>query len=163
MLLVEIQPGLMSAQEIDFELDTFDFDRDLGWSSRRTPLRSANPSALRTGASFRSTITMSPKKIDHCGRDQILSYVHRQCERLQDEIVAVTIDDQARKTVAFAPHHAAQLCIDVSPVPVFGRLLDAAPEKILIKILPSPRKTARNNLRFRIVNRATDQNDLCRP
>ena len=78
-------------------------------------------------------------------------------ERLQDEIVAVTIDDHARKTVAFAPHHAAQLCIDVSPVPVFGSLLDAAPEKILIKVLPSPRETARNNLRFRIVNRAPNQ------
>ena len=30
MLLIEIQPGLMSAQKIDFELHTFDFDRDLG-------------------------------------------------------------------------------------------------------------------------------------
>src|SRR6476620_9139639 len=93
----------------------------------------------------------------NCSRDQILSHIHRQRDRLLAEIVAVTIDDHARKTVAFAPHHAAQLWIDVSPVPVFGSLLDAAPEKILIKVLPSPRETARNNLRFRIVNGAPNQ------
>src|SRR6478735_9929213 len=93
----------------------------------------------------------------NCSRDQILSHIHRQRERLQDKIAAVTIDDHARKTVAFAPHHAAQLCIDVSPVPVFGSLLDAAPEKILIKVLPSSRETARDTLRFRIVNRAPNQ------
>src|SRR6478672_4572817 len=93
----------------------------------------------------------------NCSRDQILSHVHRQRERLQHEIVAVTIDDHAWKTVAFAPHHAAQLCIEVSPVPIFGSLLDAAPEKILIKVLPSSRETARNDLRFRIVNDAPNQ------
>jgi hypothetical protein len=38
-----------------------------------------------------------------------------------------------------------------------GRLLDPAPEKILIKILLPPRETARNNLRFRIVNGAPNQ------
>src|SRR5206468_10608331 len=46
---------------------------------------------------------------------------------------------------------------DVSPVPVFGSLRDAAPKEILIKALPSPRETPRNNLRFRIVNGAPDQ------
>jgi hypothetical protein len=56
---------------------------------------------------------------------------------LQYEIVAVTIDDHTRKTVAFAPHHAAQRCIDVSPVPVFRSLRDAPPEKIVIEVLPA--------------------------
>src|SRR5205823_9014306 len=85
------------------------------------------------------------EEINHCSHDQILSHIHRQRERLQDEIVAVTIDDHARKAVAFAPYHAAQLGIEVSPVPVFGSLRDAAPKKILIKVLPSPRETARHN------------------
>src|SRR6266513_623279 len=93
----------------------------------------------------------------NCSHDQFLSKVHRQRERLQHEIVAVTIDDHARKTVAFAPYQAAQFCVDVSPVPVFGSLLDAAPAKIEIEILPSSRETARNDLRFRIVNRAPNQ------
>src|SRR4051812_26042715 len=93
----------------------------------------------------------------NCIQDRILSHVHRQRERLQNKIVAITINDHPRKTVAFAPHHAAQLCIDVPPVSIFRSLLDTASEKILIKILSSPRKTARNNLRFGIVNGASNQ------
>ena len=102
-------------------------------------------------------MAMSPNKSIIAASDQILSHVHRQRERLQNEIVAVTIDDHARQTVAFAPHNAPQFWIDTSPVAIFGSLRDAALEEIQIEILSSSRKTARDNLRFRIVNRAPNQ------
>jgi hypothetical protein len=54
---------------------------------------------------------------------------------LQDEVIAVTIDDHARKAVAFAPHNAAQFWVNVSPIAILGSLRDAAPEKIGIEIL----------------------------
>src|SRR6266480_4879346 len=157
MLLIEIQTGLMSAQKIDLELHAFDFDRDLRWGPAQNAGAEFQSFRLANGRVVSFDNSDVAEEIDHCSRDQILSHVHRQRERLQDEIVAVTIDDHARKTVAFAPHHAAQLWIDVSPVPVFGSLRDAAPKKILIKVLPSSRETTRNNLRFRIVNGAPNQ------
>src|SRR5262245_43095450 len=89
--------------------------------------------------------------------DQTFPHVHRERERLQDEMVAVTIDDHTRKTVAFTPHHAAQLCIDISSIAVLGSLLDTPTEKIPIKILASPRETPRNNLRLGIVDGASNQ------
>src|SRR5262249_58637632 len=89
--------------------------------------------------------------------DQILSHVHRQCKRLQDEIVAVTIHNHAWKTVAFAPHHTTQLCIDLSAVPILGSLRNPAPKKIEIEVLPSTRETARNNLRFGIEDGASNK------
>src|SRR6266581_3106840 len=87
----------------------------------------------------------------------MLSHVHRQRERLQNEMIAVAIDDHAGKTVAFAPNDAAQVWIDISPVAILGRLCDAASEEIKVEVLPAPRETARHNLRFRIVNGAADE------
>src|SRR6476660_2855857 len=88
--------------------------------------------------------------------NRILSHVQRQCERLQNEMIAVAIDDHAGKTVAFAPNDATQIWIDVSPVAILGSLRDAALEEIKVEILPPPGETARQNLRFRIVNGAAD-------
>src|SRR5262249_53297264 len=90
-------------------------------------------------------------------RDQILSDVHRQGQRLQNKVLSIAVDDHAGKTVAFAPHDATQFRFNTPPVTVFGSLHDTAPKEIQIQILPSPRETARNDLRFGIVNGAPDQ------
>ena len=72
-------------------------------------------------------------------------------------MIAVTIDDHSGQPVALAPNDATQFWIDPSPVAVFGRLANAAFEKIKIEVLALARKTARHDLRLGIVNRAPDQ------
>ena len=86
-----------------------------------------------------------------------LPHVHRQRERLHHKIVAVPVDDQPGKSVAFAPNNAAKPWIEMSPRTVFCRLCDSAFEEIQIQVLFPSRETARHNLRLGIVNRATDQ------
>src|SRR5262249_48624166 len=89
--------------------------------------------------------------------NQILSHFHCQRQGLQNEMIAISVDDHTGNTVTFAPYNATQFWIDMSPVAIVGSLRDAAPEEIKIKILPPPREAARDNLRFGIVNGAADQ------
>ena len=55
------------------------------------------------------------KHVLHRLNDQIFPHVHRQRERLQDEMIAVAIDDHARQSVALAPDEAAKSRIDSAP------------------------------------------------
>ena len=65
------------------------------------------PSARRTGASLRSTMTVAREsKRDERLRDQRLALIHRQRERLEHEVVAVAVHDQAGQPVALAPERA---------------------------------------------------------
>src|ERR1700730_7013871 len=89
--------------------------------------------------------------------DQLLPHVHREGERLQNEMIAVAIDDHARQSIALPPNNTPQSGIDISPVAIFSRLGNASFEEIKIEILFSPRETPGYDLRFRIVNRAADQ------
>ena len=61
-------------------------------------------------------------------------------------MIAVTIEDYARQTVAFAPDDASQFWIDPAPVAVLRCLGNPALEKIEIEVLLSPRKPARHDL-----------------
>src|SRR5438445_4598376 len=97
------------------------------------------------------------KQIDNCVRDYFFSHVHGERERLQNKIIAVAINDHPWKPVALAPDDATKLCIHISPQAVFRRLRNPAFEEIQVEVLFSPRETARNDLRFRIINRAADQ------
>jgi hypothetical protein len=76
---------------------------------------------------------------------------------LENEIVAVPINDYSRQTVALAPNDAAQTPNEATPRPIFRCLANPALEKIQIEILFPPRKSARHNLRLAVVNRAPDQ------
>ena len=84
--------------------------------------------------------------MDHRSHDRILPHLHRARERLQNEMIAIAVDDHAGETVAFAPHNSAQFWINISPVTILGSLRNAAPEEIEIEILPPARETARHNL-----------------
>src|SRR5207247_10397096 len=86
------------------------------------------------------------EQIDHRSRDRIVSNIHRACESLQNEMIAVAIDDHAGQTVTLAPHDAPQLSIDLPPVAIIGRLRNSAPKELKIQILPAPRETTRHNL-----------------
>src|SRR5438552_12844239 len=89
--------------------------------------------------------------------DQIFPHIHRQGERLHDKMLTIAIDDEAGQSIALAPNHAAKFCIDLSTRPVFRRLSDATFKKVEIEILFPSGKTPRDNLRLRIVNRASNQ------
>src|SRR6185369_5391689 len=78
-------------------------------------------------------------------------------QRLQNKMLAVAIDDHTRQSVALAPNHATKSIVDLSPFAILSRLRDPAFEEVEIEILFSPRKSARHDLRFGIVNRAADQ------
>jgi hypothetical protein len=100
---------------------------------------------------------VAPEQTPYRRHDQIFSQVHRERKRLQNKMIAVPIDNHAWQTVALAPDNTTQRWIDVSTIAILGSLLNSPPEEIVIKILPPPREPARDNLRFRIVNRAADQ------
>ena len=70
----------------------------------------------------------------------------RARESLQNEMIAVAIDDHAGQTVTLAPHNATHVWIDLSPVAILGRLGNSAPKEIGIQILTSPRETTRHDL-----------------
>ena len=86
--------------------------------------------------------------------DQFFPLIHRQGQRLEHEMVAVTIDDHAGQPIALAPDKPAKPRIDPAPRPIFHRLRDPALEKIEIEILFPARETARHDLRFGVVDRA---------
>ena len=78
-------------------------------------------------------------------------------ERLHDETIAITIDDHAGQTVAFAPDEPAEVGIHAALFPILNGLCDAAFEKIEVEILALPRETARDDLRFGIEDRAAER------
>jgi hypothetical protein len=92
-----------------------------------------------------------------CLDDQRLPLVHPQRQRLQDEVVPISIHDHARQTVALAPDHATQTRVHPAPRAILHRLRDAALKKIEIEFLPSPRKASGHDLRFAVIDRAADQ------
>jgi phosphoribosylaminoimidazole-succinocarboxamide synthase len=89
---------------------------------------------------------------DHC-----LSKVHRQRQGLQNQIVAVPIDDHPGQSVALAPNDAAQPRIDTSPRAIFDGLHGPPLKEIEIEVLAPAGKTSCHDLRFAVVNRAPDQ------
>jgi hypothetical protein len=89
--------------------------------------------------------------------DQLLSLVHRERQRLEDKLIAVTIDNYSRESVTLAPDDPAEPRIDPTPRPIFDRLCDPPLEKIEIQILAPPRESPGDDLRFAVVNRAADQ------
>jgi hypothetical protein len=83
--------------------------------------------------------------------------IHREGEGLQDEAIAVTIDDQPGQSVALAPDEPTEPGIDPPSRPIFHRLGDPALEEIEIEILFPARETPGHDLRFRIVNGAPNE------
>src|SRR5215471_8584782 len=151
-------------QKIYFKLEgralsrPIDFHQD--WSRRSGTLQNSGAQFEPFGLSHGRIVSLydrfRAKKIDHRLHNQLFSLIHRQGQRLENKKVAVAIEDHAGKSVAFAPNDAATPRINLSPVTVFVCLRDAAFEKIEIKILALPGKTAGDDLRFRIVDRAPD-------
>ena len=94
MLLIQIKTGLVPAQKIDFELQAFNFDDRL---RRSSPSQNTRTQFEPFGLSDRSVITFDDsdvaEQIGHCSGDQILSDVHRQGQRLQNELIAIAVDD----------------------------------------------------------------------
>src|SRR5205814_4454128 len=84
-------------------------------------------------------------------------HLHRERQRLQNNMVALTIRDHARQSIALAPDNATKPRIDSVPRPIFRRLRDSALEKIEIEVLFPARKSARYDLRFAVVDRAAEQ------
>ena len=86
--------------------------------------------------------------------DQRFALIHREGQRLDDEVIAIPVDDQSRKAVAFAPDQPARPAVEPAAAPVVGRQGDAASEEIGIEILALTRKTARDDLRAGVVDGA---------
>ena len=114
------------------------------------------------GPAHRSVVPLDDRnllseKIGHRIRNQFLSHVHCQRQRLQNEMVTVAVDDYAGQSVALAPNQAAKSIVYSAPFTIFGRLRDPAFEKIEIKVLLPSREAPRHNLRLGIIDRAADQ------
>ncbi len=171
--LIEIKAGLLRMQQIDLQFQTGHFDLDSpGAFAAQNPAaqfhsfrathrrvvalddlqggRSAWPVALGRWSARPTTIFQRPN-------DQLFSLIHREGERLQNEMVAVAIDDHAGQPIALAPDQPAKSRIDPAPRPILDRLRDSALEKIEIELLFPAREPPGHDLRFRVVDRAPDQ------
>src|SRR4029434_9166394 len=95
--------------------------------------------------------------IFQCRNDKVLPPIHRECQRLEDEAIAVAINNHTGKSVALAPDEAAEPRIDSAPRPVLDSLRNSALEEIEIEPLFSARKAARHNLRPGVVDRASEK------
>ena len=115
------------------------------------------PSALRKGESFRSTMDFGREQVDQRVADDLLAQVHGERERLDGEVVAVAVHDQAGDAVGLAPDEAAERFIDAGALAEFDGLADAAGEKIEIEVLAAAREAAGDDLRLRIVNRRAER------
>src|SRR5205807_7744111 len=96
------------------------------------------------------------EKIDNRSDEQLFSLVHRERQRLEHEIIVVAVENHTRQAVAFAPNDPSQFWIDLPPVAILICLCDSPFKKIEIEVLPLPREAPRDDLRFGIVDRASD-------
>ena len=78
--------------------------------------------------------------------------IHGERERLDGEVGAVAIDDQAGQAIGFAPDEAAQRVIEAPALAVFDGLADAAGEEVEVEILAAPGEAAGDNLGERVVD-----------
>ena len=92
------------------------------------------------------------EQLDDRGGDQVDAQVKGQGEGLDDEMVAVAVDDQARQAVGLGPDEAAQGGIDAEARAEFGGLFDAAAEKFGVEVLAAAREAAGDDLRAGVVD-----------
>ena len=59
------------------------------------------------------------EQLDERGHQVRFPLVHRDRQCLEHEMIVVTVHDDTRQAVAFAPNQPAQAWIDSTPVPVF--------------------------------------------
>ena len=90
-------------------------------------------------------------------RDFLAALVHGKSERLHDEVVAVTIDDEAGDAVAFTPHEPPEARVAASALAVGDGLGDAALEEVEVEFLPLAGEAAGDDLRLGVVNRRAEQ------
>ena len=156
--LIQIKAGLLPLEEIDLEMQPERFDR------HRTGVR-AGQHPRQQGESLGLT-DRRIVPLDDAGRredrlqrcdEQFFSLVHGERERLQHEVVAVTIDDDTGESVAFTPDQPAEARIDTAPLAHAKGKAEAPLEKLLIQLLPLPGETPRHNLRLAIENGAAEQ------
>jgi hypothetical protein len=72
--------------------------------------------------------------------------IHADRESLEDHHIPISVGNDARETIAFAPDQASQILTATHALPVFQGLLDAPLEKVQIQILPMPREAPDDNL-----------------
>ena len=84
--------------------------------------------------------------------DDFLPQVHGERERLDGEMVAVAVDDQAGEAVGLGPDEAGERFIDAALLAVLDGLADAAGEEVEVEVLLAAGKPAGDDLRLRVVD-----------
>ena len=104
LALIEKQPGLLAAPQIDVVLDAAlgDGRRVSGTSPASTSTRCSSPSSSRARGSLRARMPRGLQQLAQRRDDDRQQPVHALRQRLHDQVVAVAIDDQRRQQVGFA-------------------------------------------------------------
>lgn len=84
--------------------------------------------------------------------DEVLAEIHGEGEGLDDEEVAVAVDDEAGEAVGFAPDDAAEIEVDAGGFADGDGALDAAGEEVEVEILASVGEEAGGDLGLGIVD-----------
>src|ERR1700745_369995 len=85
----------------------------------------------------------------------MFALVHGQGQRLQDEVRGVTVNYQARKTVAFTPDQPARIAVIQPFLAETSGLFDTPEKEIAIELLALPRKSPRHYLGPGIIDGTT--------
>src|SRR5262249_50534306 len=142
--LIEVKSGLLRMAQVDRQLQVGDSDLDFvrQFAPKNTGLklhsfRSPNDCvvALEDGAYrlWERRIACLTRQICQRPNDQILPLIHRQSQRLQNQMIPIAIDNHPWQTVTLAPDQPAKSRIHVPPGAILDRLTDPAFEKIEIE------------------------------
>ena len=151
--LVEIESGLLSLQEIEVKGDVVEVHRDLAGV---VAVNDGNFGCESFGFSDGGVVSQNDgsglEDLDQGGDDEIFALVHGEGEGLEDEVLAVAVDDDAGEAVGLAPDGTRELRIDIEMRAEFLSLLDAPDEKVVVEGLFSPREAPGDDLGGGIVN-----------
>ena len=101
--------------------------------------------------------TLGSEEVDEDLGDELLAPIHGQREGLQDKMRAVAVDNHSGQPIRLAPDKAAELWVEVKLAPQVTGHLDPATEKVLVELLPPPRKSARDDLALGVVDRGSER------
>ncbi len=147
LALIEKDAGLLAAQEIGVEGQPVEVNSH--------PVRNVARQGLRfQGEPFLSPYWHVVPRRNACRGEQCLETrddlgkqpVHALVEGLHDEIIAVTVDDQARQAVGLAVNQAIGIGAGDDPLPKSRSRLDAAGQKIPVDRLGAAAQQAQCDL-----------------
>ena len=156
--LVEIESGFLAVAEVDLVLEVVGADAEGSWA---LAVEHFDARLHAFGLAERGIVTQDDggggEQRDEGLADDVAAQVHGQGQRLDAEVGAVAIDDEAGQAVAFAPDEAAEEFIEAAAAAMLDGLADAAGEEIQVEVLAAAGEAAGDDLGVRVIDRGAER------